>query len=214
MFCEQCGTKNDDSAKFCSSCGTGIAEAVTTSAQSQATPNVAPNIATENIAASLAIEEKSKGKDQSFFQENWTWFAFLGVIIAGMAWFSTSPKSESVKIETASPDRHEMGRILSECWYYWGYAQIVMIKSNKASPQQLDNVREKVELSQDLAFRLIGKEMALFHHGNTSNLYIVQRKMGVDINPDISREAKKCNEFLDTSKTANAIKQMLSSGNR
>ena len=27
MFCTQCGTKNDDNAKFCASCGTAIAEA-------------------------------------------------------------------------------------------------------------------------------------------------------------------------------------------
>ena len=123
-------------------------------------------------------------------------------------------KSRQQNNLAANPDRHEMGRIVSECWYYWRQIQILMIKGNKASPQQLDNIREKVELAGDISFKLIGKEMALFHHGNTSNLYIVQRKMGEDISPEITRETKKCNEFLDTPKTANAIKQMLLSGSR
>lgn len=43
MFCSQCGTKNDDSAKFCSSCGTAFAAAASSPTRNHATPNVATN---------------------------------------------------------------------------------------------------------------------------------------------------------------------------
>jgi hypothetical protein len=106
-------------------------------------------------------------------------------------------------------NRGEMGRILAECWYYWGYAQIVMIKSGKASPQQLANIREKVELAQELSFKLIGKHDATTYWTVLSQSYRAQRDAGININPQIAKEANDCNNFVDNYETANAIKKMI-----
>lgn len=37
MFCSQCGTKNDDNAKFCSSCGASVVDAVNTPTKTKET---------------------------------------------------------------------------------------------------------------------------------------------------------------------------------
>ena len=65
MFCEQCGTKNDDSAKFCSTCGTAVAAAASSPTQSQATPNVALNNENRRV-----YESKSPSKPRTSANSN------------------------------------------------------------------------------------------------------------------------------------------------
>ena len=50
MFCSQCGTKNDDSAKFCSSCGTAT---VASPPLNPTTPNVTSNHVAENVTSAF-----------------------------------------------------------------------------------------------------------------------------------------------------------------
>lgn len=113
------------------------------------------------------------------------------------------------KGSATSMSKNEMGIVLAECWFYWGYAQIAMIKNGNASSQQLANVRDKVELSSDLAIKLIGKDMATNYYVNLSRSYRARRDAGVDINPEIIKGSDRCNSFLDNRETVNVIKRML-----
>ena len=69
--------------------------------------------------------------------------------------------------------------------------------------------REKMELTGDLAVRLIGKEMTNNYVGMRNSYFIAKRNSGVDINSEIGVNAGKCNSFLDTPETVNSIKKML-----
>lgn len=105
--------------------------------------------------------------------------------------------------------KNEMGTILAQCWYYWSYVQIAIIKEGGASSKQYETGRNKVELASDLAIKLLGKEMASNQYKNLSRSYRAKRDVGFDINPEIIKGSDGCNNFLDRSDTANAIKRML-----
>ncbi len=79
MFCEQCGTKNDDSAKFCSSCGAAVANLIESQRQPQATVDASP---TKKAYSSYA--------EVPWYRKNW--FAIACAILFTPALLAESPR--------------------------------------------------------------------------------------------------------------------------
>ncbi len=94
MFCSQCGTKNSDDAKFCSSCGAAVAAVVASPPQNQSTPSVASSSTTESAAVSATPNEAPKVSN-SFslegysFKETLVILAIALVAVAGYVYYKT-----------------------------------------------------------------------------------------------------------------------------
>ncbi len=98
MFCTQCGSKNDDRAKFCSACGSSVNASPSASTQAVG-PDRAANHPTASYTGNVALEKSDKGERRSAsFPRNRFRSAVTivagGVVLLGI-WFGIMPNFES-----------------------------------------------------------------------------------------------------------------------